>query len=167
MVLIKTSHGDIQVKLDAEKAPVTVDNFLQNYVQRGHYDGTIFHYVDQGSMVVGGGYDAQGNLKPARAEIQSEAHNGLKNLKGTIAMARAADYAHSATCQFFFNLQDNAAFDFQSPESAATYGYCVFGEVVAGVDVLEKIAAVPVQESEISPKIPVQPVVIQSIQLQK
>ena len=165
IVVFQTSLGAVKVKLDAKNAPFTVDNFLQNYVERGHYNDTIFHYVDGQSIAVGGGYDTQGNLKAARAEIPSEAHNGLKNTKGTIAMARAADYAHSATCQFFFNLQDNAAFDFQSPDSSETYGYCVFGEVVEGWDVVEKIAAVPVRETEISPKIPAEPVVIKSATL--
>lgn len=164
-VLFKTSHGDILVQLDAGKAPITVDNFLSNYVNRGFYENTIFHYVEPASMIVGGGYDTQYQLKETRAEIQSEADNGLSNVKGTIAMARAADFAHSGTSQFFFNLKDNTQFDHQSRESAETYGYCVFGKVVQGHDVLDRIAATPTKESEISPKLPAEPVVIKSIEV--
>ncbi len=165
-VLIKTSLGDITVKLNAEKAPITVDNFLQNYAERGFYDNTIVHYVQPGSMVVAGGYDTQYQLKTAdlRAEIQSEADNGLSNKRGTLAMARDADYQHSATSQFFFNLKDNPEFDHQNRESAQTYGYCVFGTVTKGLDVLEKIAASPTKEQpDVSPALPAEPVVIQSV----
>jgi cyclophilin family peptidyl-prolyl cis-trans isomerase len=162
-VVFHTSHGDITVRLDAEHAPVTVDNFLKQYVERGFYTNTVVHYVDKGVMVVAGGYDTEYKLKETRTEIQSEADNGLLNKKGTLAMARAADFAHSATSQFFFNLQDNSQFDHQSRESAQTFGYCVFGTVTKGLDVLEKISAAPTQQTEISPKIPAQPVVIQSI----
>lgn len=166
-VLMKTSMGDVLIELDAKNAPITVDNFLANYVERDFYDATIFHYVDKGSLVVGGGYGTDGKLKETRTEVQSEAANGLKNLRGTIAMARAPDFAHSATSQFFINLKENPAFDHQSLESAETYGYCVFGKVVQGLEVLDKISAVSVQDSEISPKLPAQTVVIQSIELVK
>ena len=165
IVVFKTSQGDIVVQLHAKKSPITVDNFLHNYVERGFYNETIIHYVAPGSMLVGGGYDAQNQLKEARAEIQSEADNGLSNKQGTLAMARAADFAHSATSQFFFNLKDNAQFDHQSRESSQTYGYCVFGTVTQGLDVLEKIAAVPTQESEISPALPSPPVVIHAVEV--
>jgi cyclophilin family peptidyl-prolyl cis-trans isomerase len=165
IVVFKTSHGDITVQLHAQKAPITVDNFLHSYAERGFYTDTIFHYVAPGSMVVGGGYDSQQQLKEPRAEIQSEADNGLSNKKGTIAMARAADFAHSATSQFFFNLQDNPQFDHQSRESAETYGYCVFGTVTKGMDVLEKIASTATQESEISPALPATPAVIESVEV--
>jgi cyclophilin family peptidyl-prolyl cis-trans isomerase len=165
IVVFKTTQGDIIVQLHAQKAPITVDNFLHNYVERGFYHDSIIHYVAPGSMVVGGGYDSQNQLKETRAEIQSEADNGLSNKKGTIAMARAADFAHSATSQFFFNLGDNTQFDHQSRESSQTYGYCVFGTVTKGMDVLEKIAAASTQESEISPALPSPPVVIQSVEV--
>jgi cyclophilin family peptidyl-prolyl cis-trans isomerase len=165
IVVFKTSHGDITVQLHAQKAPITVDNFLHSYAERDFYTDTIFHYVAPGSMIVGGGYDSQNQLKEPRAEIQSEADNGLSNKKGTIAMARAADFAHSATSQFFFNLADNTQFDHQSRESSQSYGYCVFGTVTQGMDVLEKIAATPTQESEISPALPTTPVVIHAVEI--
>lgn len=164
-VVFHTSQGDILVELDPQHAPRTVDNFLENYVQRGFYNDTIFHYVDPDSMIVGGGYNAQHELKETRAEIRSEADNGLSNTKGTLAMARAPDFAHSATSQFFFNLKDNTQFDHQSVESAQTYGYCVFGKVTSGMDVLEKIAAMPTEEATISPKLPTEPVVIKSVEV--
>jgi cyclophilin family peptidyl-prolyl cis-trans isomerase len=167
VVLFRTSQGDITVELDAKNAPRTVENFLQNYVHRGAYNDTVFHYVDPASMIVGGGYDSQHEMKETRAEIRSEADNGLSNKKGTLAMARAPDFAHSATSQFFFNLVDNAQFDHQSVESAQTYGYCVFGKVTGGMAVLDKIAAVPTKESEISPSLPVEPVVILSVEITK
>lgn len=164
-VVFKTSLGDVTVKLDGEKAPLTVDNFLNNYVRHGYYTNTIFHYVAPGTMIVGGGYDAENNLKPTRPEIQNEADNGLSNKRGTLAMARAADFAHSANSQFFFNLSDNTQFDHQDRESADTFGYCVFGEVTKGMDVLEKISGTTTREAEISPQLPVQPVIIQSVEL--
>ena len=166
VVIFRTSHGEITVELDAKKAPVTVDNFLANYVDRGFYNDTVFHYVDSG-MIVGGGYDTQNQLKESRAEIRCEADNGVSNKRGTLAMARAPDFAHSATSQFFFNLTDNASFDHQSTESADTYGYCVFGKVTGGMAVLDKIAGVPTTESEISPKIPTEPVVIRTVEVIK
>ena len=164
-VVFKTSEGDIKVELNAEKAPVTVENFLSNYVRRGHYKDTIFHYVDAGNIVVGGGYDSGGELKETRAEIQSEADNGLSNKRGTLAMARSPGWQHSATSQFFFNLKDNPSFDHQSKDSADTYGYCVFGTVVSGHDVLEKISATPVHESEISPKQPQQAILLNAVEI--
>ena len=166
VVIFRTSHGEITVELDAKNAPVTVDNFLSNYVNRSFYNDTIFHYVESG-MIVGGGYDSQNQLKEPREEIRCEADNGLSNQRGTLAMARAPDYAHSATSQFFFNLADNSSFDHQSTESPDTYGYCVFGKVTGGMAVLDKIAGVAVSESEISPKIPVEPVVIRTIEVTK
>lgn len=165
IVVFKTSLGEITVQLHANKSPITVDNFLHNYVERGFYSDTVFHYVAPDMMVVGGGYDSQNQLKETRAEIQSEADNGLANKKGTIAMARAADFAHSATSQFFFNLKDNTQFDHQARDSSQTYGYCVFGTVTKGMEVLEKIAASPTQESEISPALPSPPVVIHAVEV--
>jgi len=139
MVIIKTSMGDIKVKLEAEKAPLTVANFLA-YADDGHYNGTIFHRVIDGFMVQGGGFDAQMKQKPTKASVKNEASNGLLNKRGTLAMARTA-IVDSATSQFFINLKDNTFLDFRSP-SPQGFGYCVFGEVVEGMDVVDKIKAV-------------------------
>ncbi len=138
-VVIKTSHGDVTVALDADKAPQTVENFL-GYVDAKHYDGTVFHRVIDGFMVQGGGYDRTDEKKPVRAPVQNEADNGVKNKKGTVAMARTND-PHSATSQFFFNVADNAFLDHKS-KSGAEWGYTVFGRVVDGMDVVEKIKGV-------------------------
>ena len=166
VVIFRTSHGEITVELDAKNAPVTVDNFLANYVDRGFYNDTIFHYVESG-MIVGGGYDSESQLKETRAPIFCEADNGLSNKRGTLAMARTPGDAHSATSQFFFNLTDNADFDHQSTESPDTYGYCVFGKVTGGLAVLDKIAGVATTETEISPSIPAEPVVIRKVEITK
>ena len=139
MVLIKTTLGDIKVKLATDKAPLTVANFLA-YVDAGHYDGTIFHRVINGFMIQGGGFDAQMHQKPTRAPIKNEATNGLQNKRGTLAMARTP-IVDSATAQFFINVQDNAFLDFRAPNPQG-FGYCVFGEVVAGMDVVDKIKTV-------------------------
>jgi peptidyl-prolyl cis-trans isomerase A (cyclophilin A) len=162
-VLVKTNLGEIRIRLNAEKAPVTVDNFLANYVERGFYDQTILHYVDKGFMIAGGGYTEDLQAKPTRAYIKSEADNGLKNLRGTVAMARLPEHADSATSQFFINLVDNPVLDFQDSESADKQGYCVFGEVVAGMDVVDQIADAAVVDKDLFPKVPVQPIVVESI----
>jgi peptidyl-prolyl cis-trans isomerase B (cyclophilin B) len=138
-VVIKTSLGDVTVALDAAKAPKTVENFLQ-YVDDKHYDGTVFHRVIDGFMVQGGGYDASDTKKPVRSPVQNEADNGLKNTRGTVAMARTSD-PHSATSQFFFNVADNAFLDHKS-KSGPDWGYAVFGKVVDGMDVVEKMKSV-------------------------
>jgi cyclophilin family peptidyl-prolyl cis-trans isomerase len=160
-VQIRTNLGEMTLELDPQTAPIAVDNFLA-YVARKHYDGTIFHQVETGYMALGGGYDAE--LKPREAEfpIRNEAHRGQKNLRGTIAMARAADVIDSATDQFFLNLADNPNLDHQdrTPEK---YGYCVFGKVTAGEDVLDKIGAVSVADQPDFPKHPTTPVIIESI----
>jgi peptidyl-prolyl cis-trans isomerase A (cyclophilin A) len=134
-VKLSTSAGDILLELDAAKAPKSAQNFIA-YVKAGHYDGTVFHRVIDGFMIQGGGMDAQLREKPTRAPIALEAGNGLSNLRGTLAMARTAD-PNSATAQFFINVVDNRPLD--------TYGggYAVFGRVVAGMDVVDKIRAVP------------------------
>jgi cyclophilin family peptidyl-prolyl cis-trans isomerase len=163
VVTIKTSLGDITLRLDAEKAPLTVDNFLDGYVARGFYDQTIFHYVDNGFMIAAGGFATDLSPKQPRAEILNEAHNGLKNRRYTIGMARNPDYVNSATSQFYINLVDNAALDYKSDESAETYGYCVFGEVIEGQDVVDRIARTPVHDQDAFIKTPVEPVVIQSV----
>jgi peptidyl-prolyl cis-trans isomerase B (cyclophilin B) len=135
-VRITTTHGDILLELDADKAPVTVENFI-SYVKSGHYDGTIFHRVIEDFMIQGGGLDQEMKDKPTNASIKNEADNGLSNLDGTIAMARTAD-PQSASAQFFINTTDNAFLDHRSPTEDG-WGYCVFGKVVDGSDVVEKI----------------------------
>ncbi|MEQ8789635.1 MAG: peptidylprolyl isomerase [Pirellulaceae bacterium] len=163
VVTIKTTQGDIKLRLDAEKAPITVDNFLSNYVDRGYYDQTVFHYVEDGFMIAGGGFTADLQPKEARAEILNEAHNGLKNKRYTIAMARNPEYVNSATSQFWINLADNSFLDYTSDEDASTYGYCVFGEVIAGQEVVDRIAKTPVHDTEAFPKTPTTPVVVQTV----
>ena len=138
-VKLATSMGDIVVQLDAAKAPKTVENFLA-YVNSKHYDGTIFHRVIDGFMIQGGGFTADMVQKPTKAPIPLEAKNGLKNDTYTIAMARTGD-PNSATSQFFINVKDNGFLDFRAPNPQG-FGYCVFGEVVAGMDVVDKIKGV-------------------------
>lgn len=139
MVLIKTTLGDIKVKLNADKAPLTVANFLA-YVDDKHYDGTIFHRVIDGFMIQGGGFDANMRQKPTKAPIKNEAANGLQNKRGTLAMARTM-VVDSATSQFFINVKDNGFLDFRAPNPQG-FGYCVFGEVVEGMDVVDQIKGV-------------------------
>lgn len=139
-VVFETNHGSFTIQLDPEAAPATVENFLA-YVDAGHYDGTIFHRVIEGFMVQGGGYDATLNKKPVRAPVENEATNGRKNIKGTVAMARTSD-PHSATAQFFVNVVDNPFLDHKQP-SGDGWGYCVFGEVTDGMDVVDAIRKVP------------------------
>jgi cyclophilin family peptidyl-prolyl cis-trans isomerase len=139
VVIIKTSKGDIKVELFQDKAPATVKNFLQ-YVDDKTYNGTIFHRVIDGFMVQGGGFTKDFSQKPNRAPIKNEAANGLKNQKGTLAMARTSD-VDSATNQFFINIADNAFLDHKSPTPQG-FGYCVFGKVIEGMDVVDKIKGV-------------------------
>ncbi len=139
-VLLKTSKGDIELELDAENAPATVDNFLR-YVRDGHYDNTVFHRVIPGFMVQGGGMEPGLKQKSTRQPIANEATNGLKNRKYTVAMARTSE-PHSATAQFFINVADNDFLDYKAP-SPNGWGYCVFGKVVAGQDVVDTIEGVP------------------------
>ncbi len=146
-VIVHTNHGDITIELDAEKAPLTVDNFL-DYVDRGHYDGTIFHQVVAGYVILGGGYTEDLQERPASAPIRNEADNGLKNTRGTVAMARRPDAADSSTCQFFINLRDNPHLDY-SGRTPEEYGYCVFGRVVQGMDVVDRIAKVQVEDRQV------------------
>lgn len=161
MVLISTSLGDIKVQLDREKAPVTVNNFL-SYADNGHYDGCIFHQVIEQFIVLGGGYDAQLVEKPTSIPIRNEAANGLANARGTIAMARQADVIASSTSQFFFNVADNPALDHQS-EAPAEFGYCVFGKVIDGMDVVDKISQAQVTDRDNFESIPAANIVIHSI----
>lgn len=139
-VRIVTTYGDILLELDREKAPKSVQNFL-NYVQEGFYDGTIFHRVIDGFMIQGGGFSQDFQKKPTHSPVENEANNGLKNLNGTIAMARTND-PHSATAQFFINVANNGFLDHRSP-SPRGWGYAVFGNVVEGMDVVEKIRRSP------------------------
>ena len=138
-VILHTSAGDIGVELYADKAPKSVENFLQ-YAKEGFYDGTIFHRVIDGFMVQGGGFTKDLTQKRTRAPIHNEANNGLSNLRGTLAMARTGD-PHSATAQFFINIVDNKRLDYASDQSGMTYGYAVFGKVTSGLDVVDKIKA--------------------------
>ncbi|MET0066343.1 MAG: peptidylprolyl isomerase [Candidatus Thiodiazotropha sp.] len=132
---MQTSQGDIHLSLDRDKAPVTVDNFVQ-YVRDGFYDGTIFHRVIKDFMIQGGGFTPDMEKKPTRDPIENEAKNGLKNTRGSIAMARTSD-PHSATAQFFINHKNNAFLDYPSRDG---WGYAVFGEVTDGMDVVDRIA---------------------------
>ncbi|EMH2961337.1 peptidyl-prolyl cis-trans isomerase [Burkholderia multivorans] len=157
VVQLKTSQGDIRVELYPEKAPKTVANFL-DYVKAGQYNGTIFHRVIKGFMIQGGGYKANFDEKPTRAPIPLESRNGLKNLTGTIAMARTSD-PNSATAQFFINTVDNSGLDYPNPDGN---GYAVFGKVVSGLDVVKKIEAVPTTSRGPMQDVPAQPVVIES-----
>lgn len=163
IVLVETSMGNFKVRLDAEKAPLTVDNFL-NYVGMRHYDKTIFHQVlkDFPKVVMGGGFAADMTEKPLRTPIRNEAHNGLKNRRGTVAMARQADKEDSATCNFFINLADNAVLDYKDRTSQG-YGYCVFGEVIEGLDTVERIGQVNVHDTAKVEQTPVETVAIKSI----
>jgi cyclophilin family peptidyl-prolyl cis-trans isomerase len=163
MVVVETSLGRITVRLDAEHAPLTVENFLA-YVDSGHYDRTIFHQVikDHPHFILGGAYAPDLSEKKARTPIYNEAHNGLKNRRGTIAMARQADAVHSATCYFFFNLADNEMLDHKD-RTLEGYGYCVFGEITEGLDVADRIGSVEVHDTEQFERIPVETVVIESI----
>jgi len=157
MVKFETSLGDFVIELDDAKAPVTVANFLQ-YVDDGHFDGTVFHRVIPGFVIQGGGMTADMTQKPTRKPIENEARNGLKNLRGTLSMARTNDI-NSATSQFFVNLVDNAFLDHQGPRN---YGYAVFGRVVEGMDVIDAIAAVKTGRKRGHDDVPLEPVVVRS-----
>ena len=160
MVKLHTSKGVITLELDAEKAPVTVENFLQ-YVRDGFYDGTIFHRVIDGFMIQGGGFEPGMSQKPTRAPIKNEADNGLKNAVGTIAMARTPN-PHSATAQFFINVKDNDFLNFSSPTPQG-WGYCVFGKVVEGMDVVHGIEKVATGNRGGHGDVPLEDVVIEKV----
>ena len=157
-VKLHTSMGDITLALDAENAPATVANFLQ-YVRDGHYDNTIFHRVIDGFMVQGGGMEPGMKQKPVRAPVANEAGNGLKNKRYTVAMARTSD-PHSATAQFFINVADNEFLDYKGP-SPQGWGYCVFGRVTAGHDVVDKIKGTATANSGGHQNVPTKDVVIE------
>ena len=161
-VRMTTNHGEIVLELDSEKAPITVENFL-GYVRDGHYDGSIFHRVIEDFMIQGGGLDQDMNELPTRDSIQNEADNGLSNLDRTIAMARTAD-PHSASAQFFINTTENAFLDFRSA-SEDGWGYCVFGKVVEGSDVVEKIEEVDTTSRNGYQDVPEELVIIQKMEV--
>ena len=154
---LQTSAGNIHLELDDEKAPKCTANFL-NYVQAGHYDGTVFHRVIKGFMVQGGGMDEAMKQKPTMAPIENEANNGLKNDKYTVAMARTND-PHSATAQFFINTADNGFLNFKAP-NASGWGYAVFGKVTAGQDVVDAIERVATGRKGFHDDVPLEAVTI-------
>jgi cyclophilin family peptidyl-prolyl cis-trans isomerase len=182
VVQLHTTLGDITIKLDPQNAPITVDNFLA-YLDKGQYDNTLFHQVVPGAVILGGGYDTFGKEKPTGPPIRNEAHNGLKNQRGTVAMARRPDSVDSSTCQFFINLADNPKLDYRKPTvrvvdfrsvrgprdfkepDASEYGYCVFGEVVSGMDVADQIGKAALHDSEKFSSTPVEPVIIKWVHL--
>ena len=162
MIKFTTNLGVITLELDAEKAPKTAENFIQ-YVQDGHFDGTIFHRVIPGFMAQGGGFTPDMNQKEVRAPIDNEAANGLKNKRGTIAMARTND-PHSATAQFFINLVDNDFLDFRAP-SGNGWGYCVFGAVVEGIEVVDAMAKSPTGNKGFHQDVPKEAIIIEKAEI--
>jgi len=160
MITLKTNHGDIVLELNAEKAPKTTENFIQ-YVKEGHFDGTIFHRVISNFMIQGGGFAPGMKEKPTRASIENEAKNGLSNLNGTIAMARTSD-PHSASSQFFINVADNKFLDYPGQDG---WGYCVFGKVTAGLDVVEKIKSVATTSRMGHQDVPAEDIIIEKARL--
>lgn len=164
VIRLETSHGDIVLRLDARKAPISAANFVQ-YVKAGFYDGTIFHRVIKDFMIQGGGFTADMKQKETRAPIRNEADNGLKNVKYTIAMARTSD-PHSATAQFFINSRDNAFLDFKS-QTPQGWGYAVFGKVLQGQDVVDKIAGVKTGKKGFHDDVPLETVLIKKAVVQE
>lgn len=160
MITLTTSMGDIVIELDHEKAPKSCENFEQ-YVRDGHYDGTIFHRVINSFMIQGGGFMPDMMQKATRDPIDNEAANGLSNVSGSIAMARTMA-PHSATAQFFINLKDNAFLDHPGQDG---WGYCVFGKVTKGLDVVEKIKSVDTTSKDGHSDVPVEPVVIEKAEI--
>jgi peptidyl-prolyl cis-trans isomerase B (cyclophilin B) len=162
MIKLHTNYGDITLELDSEKAPVTAQNFI-DYVNSGHYDNTIFHRVIDGFMIQGGGFEPGMIQKQTRAPIQNEAGNGLKNDKYTIAMARTSD-PHSASAQFFINVKDNDFLNYKSSTSQG-FGYCVFGKVVEGMDVVDKIKKVQTGTRSGHQDVPLENVLLQKAEV--
>jgi len=162
MIKLHTNFGDIRLELDSEKAPLTVQNF-KDYVTSGHYDNTIFHRVIDGFMIQGGGFEPGMIQKQPRAPIQNEAANGLKNDKYTVAMARTSD-VHSASSQFFINVADNDFLNYSSPTPQG-FGYCVFGKVVEGQDVVDKIKKVKTGNRGGHQNVPVENVTIEKAEV--
>ena len=162
MIKLHTNFGVISVELNAEKSPKTAQNFI-DYVTAGHYDNTIFHRVIDGFMIQGGGMSPGMKEKEMRDPIKNEADNGLKNDRGTLAMARTGD-PHSATAQFFINLSDNEFLNYKAP-SGSGWGYCVFGHVVDGMDVVDKIRAVKTGSSGFHQDVPKEDVIIEKAEI--
>lgn len=162
MIKLNTNHGTITLELNAEKAPITVENFLQ-YAKDGFYDGTIFHRVIDGFMIQGGGMMPGMVEKQTRDSIKNEADNGLSNVAGSIAMARTPD-PDSASAQFFINVKDNNFLDFRSATPDG-WGYCVFGQVTGGMDVVDKIKKVETSNSGYHQDVPVEDVIIESVEV--
>jgi cyclophilin family peptidyl-prolyl cis-trans isomerase len=161
--IIHTNMGDIQLELYADKAPVSVENFI-SYAKSGFYDGTIFHRVIANFMIQGGGFTQEMQKKTTGEAIQNEAANGLSNKRGTIAMARTNN-PHSATAQFFINVQDNMNLDYTSTNNSREWGYAVFGRVTAGIQVVDKIRFVETSSQSPFSDVPVEPVVIDNIEI--
>ncbi len=159
-VLLTTNHGQITLELDADKAPKTVENFL-NYVKSGHYDGTIFHRVIDGFMIQGGGFSPDMRQKPTEDPVENEANNGLTNDRYTIAMARTSD-PHSASAQFFINVNDN---DFLNFPGSDGWGYCVFGKVTSGTEVVDTIGKVETGRRSMFSDVPTEDVVIEKAEI--
>ena len=162
--IIETNLGIIELELDEKKAPITVKNFV-DYAKSGHYDNTIFHRVISGFMIQGGGFTADMSQKSTKDPISNEAMNGLKNDRGTIAMARTM-VVDSATSQFFINLVDNSFLDFRNPTPNG-FGYAVFGKVTKGMDVVDAIAKVPTGNKGMHQDVPVQPVVMKKVTIEE
>ena len=162
MVVLHTNFGDIKLELDAEKAPKTVANFLE-YVKDGHFDGTIFHRIIDGFMIQGGGFEPGMAQKSTKSTIENEADNGLKNEIGTIAMARTMD-PHSATAQFFINVANNSFLN-HSSKTTDGWGYCVFGKVADGMDIVNKIKEAKTTFRSGHQDVPVEDVIIKSVEI--
>lgn len=161
-VKLHTNRGTITLELDADKAPVTVENFL-GYARAGHYDNTVFHRVIDGFMIQGGGFAPGMTQKPTGEPIRNEADNGLRNTRGTIAMARTGD-PHSATAQFFINVADNDFLDFRAPDPQG-WGYCVFGRVIDGLDVVDVIRGVNTGNKGFHQDVPKEDVIIERVEV--
>ena len=162
MIKLHTTYGIIAIELDSEKAPESARNFLA-YAEAGHYDNTIFHRVIDGFMIQGGGFEPGMKQKPCNAPIENEAGNGLKNAHYTVAMARTSD-PHSATAQFFINVADNVFLDFTAANGNG-WGYCVFGKVVEGTEVVDKICAVKTGSKNFHQDVPVEDVIIERAEI--
>lgn len=160
MITLKTNHGDIQLELDFENTPITANNFL-HYAKDGFYNGTVFHRVINGFMIQGGGFTKDMEQKEANAQIENEADKGGANVRGSIAMARTSD-PHSASSQFFINVKDNDFLNHTAKDRQG-WGYCVFGKVVAGLDVVDKIKAVKTKTKNGHDDVPVDAVIIEDV----
>lgn len=162
MITLHTNYGDISIELDFKSTPTTAQNFL-DYAKSGFYNGVIFHRVINGFMIQGGGFDQDMKQKTTKAPIENEADKGGKNLRGSLAMARTSD-PHSASAQFFINVVDNAFLN-HSAKTSSGWGYCVFGRVTQGLEVLDKIKAVPTTTRAGHENVPVSPVVIEKVSI--